>query len=48
MRLTAFLAACLLTGALLIPHSGAVPVIAGMILAGLIQWVWGRTDRRHE
>lgn len=37
-----FIGACLLTGALLLPHGGAGPVIAGMLLAALVQWGWSR------
>jgi hypothetical protein len=37
-----FLGACFLTGALLVPHAGAWPVLAGMALAGLIQLAWSR------
>ena len=40
MRLSAFLGACLLTGALLMPHAGMEPVIAGLALAAVIQWAW--------
>ena len=45
-----FLAACLLTGALLLPHAPVASVVTGMALAGLVQvgWTWfsGRRDRR--
>ena len=41
-----FLGSCLLTGALLFPHAGATPVIAGMILAGVIQVMWTRFGGR--
>jgi hypothetical protein len=41
-----FVGACLLTGAVLVPHAGVVPIVAGMALAGLIRWVWGRFRRR--
>jgi len=41
----AFAGACLLTGALLLPHAPLVFIIAGMLLAGLIQWTW-RSYRR--
>jgi hypothetical protein len=37
-----FLGACLLTGALLFPHADAGPVLAGMVLAGIIQLFWAR------
>jgi hypothetical protein len=36
----AFAGACLLTGALLLPHARLTPVLIGMGLAGLIQWTW--------
>jgi len=36
----AFAGACLLTGALLLPHARVAPVLTGMGLAGLIQWTW--------
>lgn len=51
MRWTVFVAACLLTGALLLPYDEAAPVVAWMLLAGLIQCVRAltrRPDRRHE
>ena len=37
-----FLGACFLTGALLLPHAGRRPVVAGMALAALVQWGWSR------
>jgi hypothetical protein len=37
-----FFGACLLTGAVLLPHANARPVIAGMLLAALVQWGWPR------
>lgn len=43
--LTAFLGACFLTGAMLLPHARMAPVVAGMALAGLIQWISSRTRR---
>ena len=45
-----FLAACLLTGALLIPLAGIGPAVTGMVLAGLIQFGWSRraVARRRE
>jgi hypothetical protein len=46
MRWKFFLGACLLTGALLLPHAAIVPVIGGMVLAGLIQVAWGRISGR--
>jgi hypothetical protein len=41
-----FLGSCLLTGALLSPHAGPVPIVAGMVLAGLIQLLWARFRAR--
>jgi hypothetical protein len=41
-----FLGACFLTVALVLPHAGMVPVIAGMALAGLIQLAWSRIKGR--
>jgi hypothetical protein len=41
-----FLGACFLTGALLLPHAGLKPVLAGMALAGLIQLAWSRISGR--
>ena len=38
-----FFGACLLAGAVLLPHANAVPVIAGMLLAALVQWGWSRS-----
>jgi hypothetical protein len=35
-----FFGACLLAGAALLPHAPARPVLAGMALAGLIQFAW--------
>ncbi len=43
-----FLGACLLTGALLLPHVGAVPVVAGFVLARVIQLAWSGISRRWE
>jgi hypothetical protein len=37
-----FFGACLLTGAFLLPHANARPVIAGMLVAALVQWGWSR------
>jgi hypothetical protein len=37
-----FFGACFLTGALLLPHAGLGPLLAGMALAGLIQLAWSR------
>jgi hypothetical protein len=41
-----FLGACVLTGALVLPHARMVPVIAGMTLAGLIQLAWSQISGR--
>jgi hypothetical protein len=41
-----FLGASLLTGALLLPHARLVPVLAGIVLAGLIQLAWARISGR--
>jgi hypothetical protein len=41
-----FLGACLLTGAMLLPRAGKVPVFAGMALAGLVQLGWSRLSGR--
>ena len=38
-----FSGACLLTAALLLPHAKASPVLAGMLLAALVQWGWSRS-----
>jgi mannose/fructose-specific phosphotransferase system component IIA len=37
-----FLGASFLTAALLVPHAGTEPVIAGMALALLLQWLRSR------
>lgn len=42
----AFLAACLLTAALMLPHAALWSVLAGMVLAGLIRWRWDNYRRR--
>ena len=36
----AFLGACLLAGAALLPHAPLRPVLAGMAVAGLIHYAW--------
>ena len=38
-----FFGACLLTGAVLLPHATAAPILAGMLLAALVQWGWSRS-----
>ena len=38
-----FFGACLLTAALLLPHANAGPILAGMLLAALVQWGWSRS-----
>ena len=35
-----FLGACLLAGAALLPHAPLGPVLEGMALAGVVQFVW--------
>lgn len=40
-----FLAACLLTVALILPHTRATPVASGLVLAGAIRWGWLRLGR---
>lgn len=37
-----FLGACFLTGALLLPYAKPGPVMAGMVLAGLIRFAWAK------
>ena len=39
-----FFGACLLTAALLLPHANAGPILAGMLLAALVQWGWSRSQ----
>jgi len=48
MPLKFFLGACLFAGALLLPHSTAGPVVAGMVLAGLILWAWAQRHHGQE
>jgi hypothetical protein len=43
-----FLGACLVTAALLLPHAAAGPVVAGMALAGVLQWGWSRIGGGRE
>jgi nucleoside recognition membrane protein YjiH len=44
-----FFGACLLTGALLLPHARPSSVVAGMVLAAFIQWIWALAHRdRHQ
>jgi hypothetical protein len=43
-----FLASCLLTSAMLVPHVGEGPVAAGLALAALIQWGLRQLPRRHD
>ena len=38
---------CLLTGAALLPHAPLRPVLAGMALAALIQYIWFRLTFRR-
>ncbi|HVQ12885.1 MAG TPA: hypothetical protein VMS40_04815 [Vicinamibacterales bacterium] len=48
MQLKFFLGACLLTGALLLPHGQMPSIVGGMMLAGLIQFVWAIRGRRRD
>ena len=43
IRVQCFVGACLLTLAALLPHAPVTPVVAGMSVAGMIQWVWWRS-----
>jgi hypothetical protein len=38
MKWEFFLGACFLTGALLLPHAAARPVVTGMALAAVLRW----------
>jgi hypothetical protein len=40
-----FLGASFLTAALIVPHAGAKPVAAGIVLAALVRWGRSRTPR---
>jgi hypothetical protein len=40
-----FLGACFLTGALLVPLAGVVPVATGIVLAGVVQLAYLRVRR---
>jgi hypothetical protein len=40
--LQSFAGACLLTGALLLPHAPLWSVLAGMALAAVVRWTWQR------
>jgi hypothetical protein len=42
MKWRFFFGACFLTAAVLLPHANAVPVIAGMLVAAVVQWGWSR------
>ena len=44
----AFLGACLLAGAALLPHAPARPVLAGMGLAGVIHYAWLKLATRRR
>jgi len=46
--LQCFLGACLLVGAALLPHAPVRPVLAGMALAGVIQFAWFRLVARRN
>jgi hypothetical protein len=41
-----YFGACLLTAAMLMPHAATGPLLAGMVLAGVIQVVWSRVNGR--
>jgi hypothetical protein len=43
-----FLGACFLTGALLLPHAPGIPVIVGMMVAGIVHVVWFRISRHRN
>jgi hypothetical protein len=45
MKWQFFFGACFLTGALLLPHAPVLPLIAGMILAGVVRWGWYQSRR---
>ena len=47
-RFQPFAGACLLTGAMLLPHAPATPVLAGMVLAGAILWAWNLYRRSRQ
>lgn len=40
VKIHAFMGACLLTGAILVPQAPLIPVLIGMVLAGVVQWTW--------
>ncbi len=42
-----FLGACLLTAAFVLPHAGIGPVVAGMVVAGVIQWARSLGGPQH-
>jgi hypothetical protein len=42
MRWQFYLGACFLTGAVLLPRAHPLPVVAGMVLAGVIMAAWDR------
>jgi hypothetical protein len=42
-----FLGASLLTASLLMPHADPGAVIAGVVLAGVLQWGWSRVGGRR-
>jgi hypothetical protein len=41
-----FFGASFRTGALLLPHARATPVVAGIALACALQWGWSQMGRR--
>jgi len=44
----AFLGACLLAGAALLPHAPLRPVLGGMALAGVIHYAWLKLATRRN
>jgi hypothetical protein len=48
MRWNFFLGACFLTAALVVPHAGTRPVVAGVALAFLLRWLGARFGGRGE
>ena len=46
--LQCFLGACLLVGAALLPHAPVRPVLAGMAVAGVIEFAWFRLIARRK
>ena len=42
MQWKCFVGASLLTAALVQPHAGGKPVVAGVVIAAILQWSWYR------